>query len=77
MSGLVPYMLNTRTQELPLKKTKEKKGTLLASLVTGGDKNQREGSGAGNAVPSEALGLLPVSMEAQQVPVTSPRGAPS
>ena len=67
-------MLSTCTQELPLKKTKEKKGTLPASLVTGGDENQREGSGAGSAAPCEALGLLPVSVEAQQVPVTSPRG---
>ena len=72
-------MLSTRTQELPLKKTKEKKGTLHASLVTGDDENQREGSGAGSAALCEALGLLPVSMEAQQVPATSPRweGAPS
>ena len=74
--GLVPCMLSTCTQELPFKKTKEKKGTLPASLVTGGYENQREGSGAGSAVPCEALGLLPVSVEAQQVPVTSPRGDP-
>ena len=44
--------------------------------MTAGDENQREGSGAGNTVPCEALVLLPVSVEAQQVPVTSPRGGP-
>ena len=66
-------MLSTCTQELPLKKTREKKGTLHASLVTGGDENQREGSGAGSTAPCEALRLLPVSVEAQQVPVTSPQ----
>ena len=69
-------MLNTCIQELPLKKTKEKKGTLHASLVTAGDGNQRVGSGAGNAMPCEDLGLLPVSVEVQQVPVTSPRRRP-
>ena len=67
-------MLNTCIQELPSKKTNDKKGTLPASLVTGGDETQRGGSGAGSAAPFEALVLLPVSVEAQQVPVTSPRG---
>ena len=43
--------------------------------MTGGDENKREGSGAGSAASCEALGLLPVSVEAQQVPVTSPWGA--
>ena len=66
-------MLNTCIQELPLKKTKEKKGILHASLVTSGDENQRVGSGAWSAAPCEALGLLAVLVEAQQVPVTSPR----
>ena len=66
-------MLNTCIQELPSKNTKEKKGTLPASLVTGGDETQRVGSGAGSAAPFEALVKLPVSVEAQQVPVTSPR----
>ena len=55
------------------KKTKEKKGTLPATLLTAGDENQRVGSGAGNAAPCESLGLLPVSVEAQQLPVTSSR----
>ncbi|KAJ8796299.1 hypothetical protein J1605_018018 [Eschrichtius robustus] len=41
--------------------------------MTAGDGNQRVGSGAGSAAPCEALGLLPVLVEAQQVPVTSPR----
>ena len=67
-------MLNTCIQELPSKKTNDKKGTLPATLVTGGGENQRGGSGAGSAAPCEALVLLPVSVEAQQVPVTSPRG---
>ncbi|TKC34786.1 hypothetical protein EI555_020079, partial [Monodon monoceros] len=40
----------------------------------GAGRSQREGSGAGGAVPWEALGLLPVSVEAQQVAVTSARG---
>ena len=69
-------MLNTCIQELPLKKTKEKKGMLHASMVTAGDGNQRVGSGAGSAAPCEALGLLPVLVDAQQVPVSSPRVGP-
>ena len=44
------------------------------TLVTAGDENQRLGYGAGSAAPCEVLGLLPVTVEAQQVPVTSPRG---
>ena len=47
---------------------------LPATLVTAGDENQRLGSDSGIAAPCEALGLLPVSVEAQHVPVTSPRG---
>ena len=67
-------MLNTCIQELPSKKTNDKKGTLPATLVTGGGENQRGGSGAGSAAPCEALGLLPVLVEVQQVPVTSQWG---
>ena len=47
------------------------------SLVTAGDENQSLGSGPGSGMPREALGLLPVSLEAQQVPVTYPRMGPN
>ena len=69
------------------KKKKEKKGTLPASLVTAGDENQREGSGAGGTTSCEAMVLLPVSVghgqcrppgaagQAHQVPADQPRCA--
>ena len=47
------------------------------SLVTAGDENQSLGSGPGSGTPRETLGLLPVSVEAQQVPVTYPRMVPN
>ena len=53
--------------------TNEKKVTLHVTVVTDGDENQRLGSGAESAVPCEALGLLALSVEAQQFPLTYPR----
>ena len=54
----------------------EKIHTLPANLVTDGDENQRLGSEASSAVSCEALGLLALSVEAQQVPLTYPRSGP-
>ena len=48
-----------------VKKTREEKGKLLASLVTAADEVQRGGSVAVGTMKCEALGLLRFSVEAQ------------
>ncbi|KAJ8797904.1 hypothetical protein J1605_016955 [Eschrichtius robustus] len=76
-SGCIPVAASVRASQLSMaegrKKENEKKGMLPVTLVTACDENERVGSGVGRATPCEFLGLLPASVEAQQVPVTYSR----